>query len=160
MKLSRHPGDPNLAAVNVGDAMHPGVFTCPPTTPLTEVARMMARYRIHAVVVTTDEVDEDDPAGVWGVVTDLDVAGAAAVDDVADRTAGGTARTPLATVYPDDSLLRAAELMKEHRITHALVVARDTERPVGMLSGIDLARHLAAAHAAARRSPAAALYRA
>jgi CBS domain-containing protein len=49
-------------------------------------------------------------------------------------------------VYPHDPLRRVAELMKEHRVTHALVVARETERPVGMLSAIDVARHLAAAH--------------
>jgi CBS domain-containing protein len=146
MNLARKPGDPLLAAVEAGDAMHTGVFTCPPSTPLVDVARMMTRYRIHAVVVTHDEPDEDDPAGVWGVVSDLDVASAAAVDDVHDRTAGGTAHTALVMVYPDDPLLRVAELMKQHHVTHALVVARETERPVGMLSGIDVARHLAAAH--------------
>ena len=148
MNLVGKPGDPLLAAVETRDAMHAGVFTCPPSTPLVDVARMMTRYRIHAVVVTTDESDEDDPAGVWGVVSDLDIASAAAVDDVHDRTAGGTARTTLVVVYPDDPLLRVAELMKEHRVTHALVVARETERPVGMLSGLDVARHLAAAYRA------------
>jgi CBS domain-containing protein len=146
MNLHGQPGDPLLAAVEARDAMHVGVFTCPPSTPLVDVARMMTRYRIHAVVVTADEPDADDPAGVWGVVSDLDLTSAAAVDDVHDRTAGGTARTALVMVYPDDPLLRVAELMKEHRVTHALVVARETERPVGMLSGIDVARHLAAAH--------------
>jgi CBS domain-containing protein len=148
MNLSRTSGDPLLAAVEARDAMHPGVFTCPPSTPLVDVARMMTRYRIHAVVVTDDEADENDPAGVWGVVSDLDIVSAAAADDVRDRTAGGTARTALVTVYPDDPLLRVAELMKEHRVTHALVVAPETERPLGMLSGIDVARHLAAAHRA------------
>jgi CBS domain-containing protein len=146
MTLAGKPGDPLLAAVEARDAMHPGVFTCRASTPLVDVARMMTRYRIHAVVVTND--DEDDPAGVWGVVSDLDVASAAAVDDVHDRTAGGTARTALVIVYPDDPLLRVAELMKEQRVTHALVVTRETERPVGMLSGIDVARHVAAAHRA------------
>ena len=148
MNLAKKPGDPLLAAVEARDAMHVGVFTCPPSTPLVDVARMMTRYRIHAVVVTDDEPDADDPAGVWGVVSDLDLASAAAVDDVHDRTAGGTARTALVMVYPDEPLLHVAELMKEHRVTHALVVARATELPVGMLSGIDVARHLAAAHRA------------
>ena len=149
MNLTRHPGDPLLAAAEARDAMHPGVFTCPSSTPLVDVARMMTRYRIHAIVVTNDELDA---AGVWGVVTDLDLASAAAVDDVYDRTAGGTAHTALVIVYPDDPLLRVAELMSEHRVTHALVVDREMERPVGMLSALDVARHLAAAHRAA--SPA------
>jgi CBS domain-containing protein len=148
MNLTRHQGDPLLATIEARDAMHPGVFTCPSSTPLVDVARMMTRYRIHAVVVTDDE---DDAAGVWGVVSDLDLVSAAAVDDIHDRTAGGTARTPLVLVYPHEPLLRVAELMKEHRVTHALVVARGTERPIGMLSAIDVARHLAAAHRTAPR---------
>ena len=69
MNLTRHPGDPLLAAAEARDAMHPGVFTCPSSTPLVDVARMMTRYRIHAIVVTNDELDA---AGVWGVVTDLE----------------------------------------------------------------------------------------
>jgi CBS domain-containing protein len=131
-----------LADTVVRDAMHPGVVTCPPETPLRDVAVMMARYGIHAVVVFTDD-DDAGTAGVWGVVSDSDLVAAAAVHDVSGRTAGGTARTPLVAVRPNDSLERVAELMKEHRVAHVVVVTDESERPVGVVSTLDVARCLA-----------------
>lgn len=133
----------SLADTSVRAAMHPGVITCPPETPLRDVALMMARYHIHAVVVFTEESEAEDAVGIWGVVSDTDLVAAAAVDDVAGRTAGGTARTPLVTVYPDESLKRVAELMRQHRVTHALVVGPASDRPVGMVSTLDVARQIA-----------------
>lgn len=123
--------------------MHPGVLTCPPETPLRDVARMMARHRIHAVIVFTEDSEAEDAVGLWGVVSDLDLAMALAVDDVEGRTAGGTARTPVVTVHPDEPLDRVAELMKERRVTHVLVVSTSSERPVGVVSTLDLARAIA-----------------
>jgi CBS domain-containing protein len=131
-----------LAQVSVDKIMHPGVLTCPPETPLRDVARMMARYRIHAVVVFSE--DEDGwGAGVWGIVSDADLVAAAAAGDVDGRTAGGTARSPLVTVLREDTLERAAELMKRHAATHLVVVSPSRERPLGIVSSLDLARAIA-----------------
>jgi CBS domain-containing protein len=132
-----------LAATYARAAMRPGVITCPPETPLREVALMMARYRIHAVVVTAMAADADDDAGVWAVVSDSDLVAAAAADRIDGRTAGGTARTAVVTVYPYESLQRVAAVMTEHGVTHALVVTEESERPMGVISTLDLARHLA-----------------
>ena len=52
---------PSLEQLTVAYAMHPGVVTCPLETPLPTVARMMATYRIHAVIVFSE--DSDDTAG-------------------------------------------------------------------------------------------------
>ena len=41
---------PELDAMLVGDAMHSGVLTCTTDTPLRDLARIMARYRVDAVV--------------------------------------------------------------------------------------------------------------
>jgi CBS domain-containing protein len=136
--------DIGLGSIAVSEAMHAGAVSCPPETPLRDVARMMARYAIHAVVVYTEEADAEDAVGLWGVVSDADLVAAAAVDDLEGRTAGGTARTPLVMIYPHESLKRAAELMKEHRVTHLLVVSPPSERPLGVISTLDLARSLAA----------------
>jgi CBS domain-containing protein len=126
----------------VADAMHPGVVTCPPDAVLAQVAHMMDWYRIHAIVVYGDS---EDPAseGVWGVVSDADLLAALAARDVRGRTAGGAARTPLVTVLADEPLHTAAELMARSGVTHAVVVTRDGDRPVGVLSSLDLARELA-----------------
>src|SRR5918994_593805 len=64
-------------------------------TALGLVAQMMASHRIHCVVVWGDA--EPDAEGGWGVVSDLDLVGVAASEDIAFRTAGGSARTPSAT---------------------------------------------------------------
>jgi CBS domain-containing protein len=126
----------------VADAMHPGVVTCAPDAALAQVAHMMDWYRIHAVVVFGDS---EDPAseGVWGVVSDTDLLVALAEHDVSRRTAGGAARTPLVTVLADEPLRTAAEQMARSGVTHAVVVTRDSDRPIGILSTLDLAREFA-----------------
>ena len=42
---------PPFENATVVDAMRMGVVSCPPDTPIREVARIMATYRIHCVVV-------------------------------------------------------------------------------------------------------------
>lgn len=133
-----------LEDATVAEAMHPGVLTCPPEAPLRDVARMMARFRIHAVVVLTEETEADEGVGVWGVVSDADLIRAAAVDDVDGRSAGGTAGTPVVTVYPHEPLQRAAELMNQQAVTHLVVVAPGSERPIGVISTLDVARAISA----------------
>jgi CBS domain-containing protein len=137
------PIETGLGDVAVSDAMHAGVLSCPPETALRDVARMMARYGVHAVVVSTEDAETDEAIGLWGVVADDDLVAAAAVGDLDGRTAGGTARTPVVTVYPYESLQRAAELMKERRVTHLLVLSPKSERPLGVVSTLDLAHAIA-----------------
>lgn len=133
-----------LSQILVAEAMHPGVLTCPVETPLRDVARMMATYRIHSVVVFGGGEEEADLEGrLWGVVSDLDLVEAAAVDELEDRTAGTTAVTPVVMVGPKDTLLQAAVLMREHEIAHLVVVDPQSARPVGVLSTLDVARMLA-----------------
>ena len=62
-----------LDAITVDEAMHPGVLTCAPETPLRDVASAMARYRIHAVVVYSEPSEDDEATFVWGVVSDSDL---------------------------------------------------------------------------------------
>jgi CBS domain-containing protein len=143
LMLVKGAGAPGLAEIKVAEAMHPGVLTCPLETPLRDVARMMALYRIHAVVVFGEEGDDTGGPGLWGVVSDLDLVQAATSAELEDRTAGGTAVTPILTIGADDTLQRAAQLMSEHDVTHLVVIDRSTTRPVGVLSTLDLARALA-----------------
>lgn len=123
----------SLDHVTVADAMHPGVVSCPRETPLQTVAWMMAVYRIHSVVVVGD-------TDLWGVVSDLDLVAAESAGELADRTAGGTAVTPVVLVEPHDTLAHAAQLMSEHEITHLVVVGARSTHPIGILSTLDVAR--------------------
>ena len=143
--LDRSTTGPVLAQVMVADAMHPGVVTCPIETPLRTVARMMAIYRIHAVVVFGEESDDVTPAELWGVVSDLDLVSAASSGELDERTAGGTAITPVVMVESHDTLAHAAQLMSEHEVTHLVVAHPESGRPIGIVSTLDLARVLAGA---------------
>ena len=132
---------PTLELRPVSSAMHPGVITCHPGATLRDVARMMANVGIHAVVVWGDE--EDDSQGFWGIVSDLDLVTAAARGELLAGPAVGAAKTEVVTVRAGESLMRAAKLMEGHRATHLVVVADDRDRPIGVLSTLDLARALA-----------------
>jgi len=127
----------SLEHARARDAMRHGVLTCPPETSLTNVARMMAHNHVHAVVVTQPHVESDEDEQTWGVVTDLDVLRARA--DTEAASAGGSASRDVVMVAPDDPLEWVAERMVEHRTSHAVVVARESGHPVGMISTLDLA---------------------
>ena len=130
-------GTHDLERVTVADAMHRGVVTCSRDTPLVTVAHLMAAKRIHCVVVVAAMPDGD--VKLCGLVTDRDVLAAAVSGDVADDTAEGCAATETVTVEPQERLLRAAELMHEHGVTHAVVVLPGTTTPIGVLSAYDVA---------------------
>ena len=53
------------------------------------------------------------------------------------------AKVPLISVEPSMPLREAAGLMLEHRVTHLVVVEPGTQRPVGVLSTLDVAGVLA-----------------
>lgn len=134
--ITRHGfSAPAFESAKVLDAMRLGVVSCPPDTSLREVARIMATYRIHSVVVT--DLPEGTPLGV---VSDIDIAAGAATPDAAART---VARTEVLTVSPEDALERAAQLMAEHELTHLIVVQPHSGHAVGVVSALDVANVLA-----------------
>jgi CBS domain-containing protein len=132
-----------LASVRVADVMHRGVLGATVGASLRDLARTMAENRVHCVVVSADddEPDADLEGRLWGVVSDLDLACAAADDG--DRCAGDLARSPIVLVSPDDSLAYAVQLMRDHRVTHLIVAPRAATYPLGVLSALDVARALA-----------------
>jgi CBS domain-containing protein len=132
---------PDFERARVSDAMRAGVLTCPPETSLKTVARMMATYHVHSIVVTAPD-GEGESERAWGVVSDTDVV-AAAGPDIDYQTAGGTAATEVITVEAEETLKRAAQTMSEHEITHLIVVSAGSQRPVGVLSTLDIAGILA-----------------
>jgi CBS domain-containing protein len=114
--------------------MHRGIVACRPGASLEAVARIMAGHRIHAVAVTpTNE------AGGWTLVSDLDLVGAFAESAGAATTAADIASPPYLFVTPDESLVRAAQLMRDHETHHLIVLDRRGARPVGIVSTLDIA---------------------
>jgi CBS domain-containing protein len=128
-----------IGSIRVAEAMHAGVLSCDRDAPLSEVAATMTRERVHCVVV---ESGSGDGGAAWGVISDLDLVAAATVRELDDQTAGGSAATPVVIVSPAETLERAAQLMTEHSTSHLLVVDPAVQRPVGVLSTIDIAARL------------------
>lgn len=134
---------PALEQLRVGDAMHTGLISCSLDIPLRTVARMMATYRVHAILVTAHGEEELAGGGLWGVISDTDLLRAAQDGDLDDRTARTIAATPALMVDTSDDLARAAKLMVEHDVSHLIVVEPRTTRPIGVISTLDVARALA-----------------
>lgn len=128
---------PSFEKATVSDVMRLGVLSCPPDLPVASVARIMATHHVHAVVV--DGIRRDPVRGeqlVWGVVSDMDLVRAAHAG-AESLTAGDIAATEPLTVEPSLALDEAARLMDEHGTAHLVVV--DGERPIGVISSLDIA---------------------
>lgn len=132
---------PSLDHATVADAMHPGIVSCEPDTTLTDAARMMSAHHVHclAVVGISHRATE---CGVWGILSDLDVL-RAGIRTGADRSAGELAQQVVVSVTPATSLREAGELMLSQGVSHLVVVEAESERPVGILSTLDIAGVLA-----------------
>jgi CBS domain-containing protein len=122
----------------VEDAMHRGIVTAPVDATVSEVAATLARERIHCVVVGGILRRNGAEHLTWGVLSDLDLMAAMASGDDRAR-AGNLAVTDAVTVATTDTLAEAAQLMAEHQVAHLVVVDADTDRPVGVLSTLDVA---------------------
>jgi len=132
-----------LDGLQVADAMHHGLVSCSLDTPLRTVARMMATYRVHAVLVTAHGDDQMPGGKPWGVVSDLDVLRAAAAQEIADVPARAVADTPIVMIAADRALADAARLMTEHEVSHLVVAEAHSALPTGVVSTLDIARALA-----------------
>jgi CBS domain-containing protein len=126
----------------VRELMRPNLITCPAGTPLSDAVAMLARYRIHALIVS-------DPAGLaMGVLSDFDIlagdwldAGEASLAAMRRVTVGELMSHHVAAVDVDSLAADAAERMRAENI-HRLVVT-ELERPVGIITVSDLIGGLA-----------------
>ncbi len=131
---------PALEHATVADAMHPGILSCDPDLPVTEIARLMATHHVHCLAVVG--VSHEQPeCGVWGIISDLDLLRAAIGDR--EATARSLATEPVLSVDARTWLTDAARLMLKHGTSHLVVVEPDSERPIGILSTLDVAGLLA-----------------
>ncbi|MGW1952796.1 CBS domain-containing protein [Streptomyces sp. NPDC001920] len=118
---------------HVRDVMTTDPATVEPQTSVQAVARMMRDEDIGAVLVTEGE-------RLRGLVSDRDlVIRAMAEGSDPDRTTVAEACSEdLVTVGPDDDLIVAVRVMREHSVRRVPVVDRESH-PVGIVSIGDLA---------------------
>jgi CBS domain-containing protein len=123
---------PSFRNASVADVMTLGIITCAPETPLETVAELMATHHVHALAVGGIA----DDRLVWGVIDSLDLVRALR-DPEAHGLAAAISRQPAHAIEPDALLSEAARLMDERDVAHLVVV--DGDRPVGVLSTLDIA---------------------
>jgi CBS domain-containing protein len=79
---------------------------------------------------------------VWGIISDSDLVKAGIRGDE-EATARDLALAPVISVKPTLPLREAGELMLGHQANHLAVVGETHQRPVGILSLLDIAGVLA-----------------
>ena len=128
-----------FAQALAGDAMHEGIVTIDADATVSEVAAAMASARIHCVVVAGVVQHGASERLAWGVVSDLDLMAALAAGDTSARAAS-LAATATVTVETGEPLPEAARVMAEEQVAHLVVVEPGTDRPMGVVSTLDVAR--------------------
>lgn len=117
---------------HVRDIMTGAPATVGPQASVAAVARIMRDRDLGVVLV----VDDDR---LHGLVTDRDLVVRSVCEggDPEETTVAGACSDDLVTVGPDDELVQAVRLMREHAVRRIPVV--DHGRPVGIVSLGDLA---------------------
>lgn len=121
--------------------MHRGVITCRPDTPVEEVAKTMDAEDISALVVV------DEEGTLVGLISRTDLVNGRFVQPYwkywRGMVAGHLMSRPVISVAPTARIGEAARLLQEKHIHRLVVVEQegDRERPVGILSVTDLAKH-------------------
>ena len=123
---------PAFRNATVADVMTPGMIHCAPETPLETVAELMATRRVHAVAVGGIAANHL----VWGVIDSLDLVRALR-DPEHHAFAEAISRQPAVSIEAGADLADAVALMDERSVAHLVVV--DRERPVGVISTLDIA---------------------
>jgi CBS domain-containing protein len=126
----------------VRDLMRPNLITCPAGTSLADAVAMLARYRIHALIVS-------DPAGLaMGVLSDFDIlagewlaAGEGSQAAMRRVTVRELMSPHVPSVDVDQTAAEAAQRMRAEHL-HRLVVT-ELDRPVGVITVSDLIGGLA-----------------
>ncbi len=124
----------------VRDLMTVGVTTCPPQTPVVEVARLLLERDLEAVVVLNS-----DGHGI-GVISQDDVVEAYGRDDCDGLTAEDIMRDDVPQVPPDIPLKAAAQIMRDQGV-RALFLSHRAEGityPAGVITYRHFLRQLAA----------------
>lgn len=126
----------------VRDLMHPGLLTCAPGTTLGQVAVLLTRHHVHALIVT------DNHNQPLGIISDYDLlAGewlsgdAHGLETMRSLTARDLMSTPVDSVEADLPLREAASILVEKDINRLLVL--DEGVPVGVISLSDFVSSIA-----------------
>jgi CBS domain-containing protein len=125
----------------VSDVMHEGIITCPVDTPIPEVAGIMTRDDISAIVV----VDDDD--SLAGLISRTDLVTLYGYQDMwPHMQAEHVMVTNILTVSPSERAVVAAQRLHQEKISRLIVTLPNSkpgsEKPIGVLSITDIVRDM------------------
>jgi CBS domain-containing protein len=129
--------------LTVGSVMHVGIIECEPQATLEDAARLMAEEDTHSVVVDrlAPGSHNDEKRG-WGIVSDVDLMRAIGAGGLKTE-ASQAAANEIVTIGIHEGLEHAAHVMAEHECSHLVVTAADSQRPIGIISSLDVVRGFA-----------------
>jgi len=137
----------------VRDLMHRSLITCTPDANLGQVAVLLARYHVHALLVA------DNENHLIGIISDYDLmAGEWLSGDAKDLatmrklTASELMSSPIDTVEADICIQDAAEILINNDINRLLVTEKG--HPVGVISISDFVASIASGEKALRETVA------
>ncbi len=126
----------------VRDLMHPGLITCPPHTRLGEVAALLHRHHVHALIVA----DRDGPP--LGIITDFDLlagewlsADPESLNVMRRLTAADLMSSPIESVEASLPVTSAVSILLEKEVSRLLVT--ENGQAVGVISVSDFVASLA-----------------
>lgn len=128
----------------VADLMSKRVSSCPKTTPIPEVARIMTEKDISAIVVV------DEEGCLAGIISRTDLAVLFGYEEMWPHLhAGQVMITEVSTVGPGERAVLAAQVLHQRKISRLVVTepveSSGKERPVGILSITDIVREMSMA---------------
>jgi predicted transcriptional regulator len=113
-----------LKGRSVAEFVRRGIVTCAPDAGLDEVARAMADNRVHAIFVSGD-----DPASEPAAILDTDLVAAIATGHLGHFRAANFASANAPTVFLDDDLARAVELLATSLVPSPTLIRRTIRLP-------------------------------
>ncbi len=125
----------SLAETLVKDIMNKSLISADSTTTVFQVANLMAKGGIGAIIVKKDNI----PAGI---ITDRDFAIKITTQKLPlDTAIDKVASYPLATINLNESILVAASMMSSKKLRKLAVV--ENEKVIGIITSTDLVNQLA-----------------
>ena len=133
----------------VRDYMTRGVYTVDVNSTLSDVVRVMAKYRISGVAVVSEDGD------TMGVISDTDVLDAIIKGRNFETTKVGEVMMPFTLIIEEDAPLEEAARVMDRERVHRLFVVKEEkpekaslskpylQRPVGIITSSDLVRYMA-----------------
>jgi signal-transduction protein with cAMP-binding, CBS, and nucleotidyltransferase domain len=121
-------------SININDMMSKTLETIQETASIQEGAKKMKENDVSSLVVL------DNQNKPQGIVTERDIVRKACINDT--RTSEVTIRdimsSPIITIDSTASASKAVDMMLQHDVRHLVVVGNEDNKPIGMITPLDL----------------------